>query len=231
MNNSLLVARTLRADRRDPLRIAGAALALTLALSMLPLRAFAADAVAVNPVAVTVPPLIPIGDRVTAFSKDAVGQTAQAQVITRACQGQISEQINHLAFRMKISPGPCDEGFSREVLNGYLIGTVDIVRRKSDLRGCFAGTWQIISPSGVLLAQGDLSGTVGCGSHRAPGTAPLEDCHEPKHFEGKFAGHVVLQGPYNGADICATLAGTGPLQPNTTQLMSIEGVMFSRCPS
>jgi hypothetical protein len=230
MHTNLLVARTLPAGRREPLRIAGAALALTLALSTLPLRAFAGPTVAINPVGVTVPPLVPIGDRITAFSKDAVGETSQAQVIVRTCQNEISEQINHLAFRMKISPGPCDEGFSREVLNGYLIGSVDIVRRKSDLRGCFAGTWQIISFSNVLLAQGDLSGTVGCGTHRAPGTAPFEDCHEPRHYEGKFAGHVVMQGPYYGADICATLAGTGPLQPNTQQLMSIEGAMFSRCP-
>src|SRR5438876_3826575 len=154
MNTSLLVARTLPAGRRDPLRIAGAALALTLALSTLPLRSLAADPVAISPsaVGVTIPPLIPVGDRITAFSKDAVGETSQAQVITRTCQNQISEQINHLSFRMKLSPGPCDEGFSREVLNGYLIGSVDIIRRKSDLRGCFAGTWQIISFSNVLLA-------------------------------------------------------------------------------
>ena len=92
-----------------------------------------------------------------------------------------------------------------------------------------AGRRDPLRIAGVALAQGDLSGMVGCGSHRAPGTAPFEDCHEPEHYEGKIAGHVVLQGPYSGADICATLAGTGPLQPNTPQLMSIEGVMFSRC--
>ena len=107
MNTSLLVARTLPAGRRDPLRIAGAALALTLALSTLPLRSLAADPVAISPsaVGVTIPPLIPVGDRITAFSKDAVGETSQAQVITRTCQNQISEQINHLSFRMKLSPG------------------------------------------------------------------------------------------------------------------------------
>ena len=47
MKTSLLVARTLTAGRRDPRRIAGAALALTLALSTLPLRSLAADPVAV----------------------------------------------------------------------------------------------------------------------------------------------------------------------------------------
>ncbi len=73
-----------------------------------------------------------------------------------------------------------------------------------------------------------MDGTVGSGTHRLIGTAPLEECHEPKHFEGKLNGFVRV-GQYQGAEICATLAGTGPLQPATPLLMSIEGVVIIQC--
>ena len=40
---------------------------------------------------------------------------------------------------------------------------------------------------------------------------------------------MLLQGAYERAQICATLAGAGSLQPNAPQRMSIEGIVISRC--
>jgi hypothetical protein len=59
MKSTLLVARTLCAGTRDPLRIA-AALALTMALSTIPLRAFAQGSPTVVPNPGVVVPPIPI---------------------------------------------------------------------------------------------------------------------------------------------------------------------------
>jgi len=114
-------------------------------------------------------------------------------------------------------------------LNGYVIGSVDIVRRRDDLRGFFSGRWQLLSSSGAVLAAGEMDGTVGCGTHRPPGTAPCEECHDPLHYEGRLTGTVLVQGPLQRAQICATLAGAGSLQPNAPQRMSIEGIVISRC--
>src|SRR5713226_1602704 len=120
MKSTLLVARTSRAGTGDSLRIAGAALALTLALSLIPLRVFA-QPLAVNPDSVgtipnPIPTPLPIGEKLTAFSKDAYGESLQAQVILRQCSGQITEEIVGLPLRMKLLPHLCDEGFSRAVL-------------------------------------------------------------------------------------------------------------------
>jgi hypothetical protein len=221
------------AEARNPLRLAGAALALTLAVLTVPVRVSASDALAVAPtpgiVAQPLPiPPIPIGKKLTAFSKDARGETAQAQVLTTQCSGQLVEEISNLPVKVLLRPGPCDEGFSKDVLNGTLLCSVNITRRKIDLRGCFSGRWTLLSASGAALAQGAMNGTVGCGTHRSPGTPPCEECHEPKHYEGFMTGQVLI-GPYKGAEICATLAGTGPLQPSTPQQMSIEGVVISNC--
>jgi hypothetical protein len=231
MKSTLLVARTLSAGGRHSLRLA-AALALTMALSTIPLRALAqgSPTVAPNPGVVVPPiPILPPGNLITAFSKDAIGETPQARIDFKICHNQITEEITGLSFRLKLTPGPCDESFSRAVLNGLLVGTVDIVRRHDDLRGCFTGKWQLLSSSGAVLAAGEMDGTVGCGSHRPPGTAPCEECHDPMHYEGRLTGTVLLQGAYQQGQICATLAGTGPLQPNTVQRMSIEGIVISRC--
>jgi hypothetical protein len=232
MKSTLLVARTLRAGSRDPLRLAGAALALMLALSTLPLRAFADSPLAPNaPGGVILPPvpIIPPGNLITAFSKDAVGETPQAKVDFKVCHNQITEEITGLTFRLQLTSGPCDEPYSSKLLNGLLVCTVDVVRRHSDLRGCFNGRWQILSLGGAVLAQGQMDGTVGAGSHRPPGTAPCEECHDPLHYEGRLVGTVQAQGPLQGGQICATLAGTGPLQQNMPQRMSIEGIVISRC--
>lgn len=230
MKSTLLVARALRAGTRDRLRI-GAALALTMALSTIPVHAFAQGnpTVAPNPVVVPPIPVLPPGNLITAFSKDAIGETPQAPINFKICHNQITEEISGLSFRLNLTPGPCDESFSRAVLNGTLVCTVDIVRRQADLRGCFSGKWQILSSSGAVLAAGEMDGTVGCGTHRSPGATPCEECHDPMHYEGKLSGTVLLQGAYQQAQICATLAGTGPLQPNAPQRMSIEGVVISRC--
>ncbi len=233
MKSTLLVARTLRAGSRDPLRLAGAALALMLALSALPSRAFADPAVAPNPLPGSVlqppVPVLPPGNQITAFSKDAVGETPQAPISYKICHNQITDEITGLTFRLKLTPGPCDETYSRALLNGSLVCSVDVIRRHADLRGCFSGKWQILSLSGAVLAQGQMDGTVGSGSHRPPGTAPCEECHDPMHYEGRLVGTVLMQGPLQQGQICATLAGTGPLQGSMPQRMSIEGVIISRC--
>lgn len=228
--STLLVARSLRAGTRSRPRLA-AALALTMAFSMLPLHAFAQGnpTVAPNPVVGPPIPILPAGNLITALSKDAVGETPQAPISFRICQNQITEEIPALSFRLVLTPGPCDEGFSRASLNGLLVCSVAIVRRQTDLRGCFSGKWQLLSSSGAVLAAGQMDGTVGCGTHRTPGAAACEECHDPMHYEGKLSGTILLQGAYQQAQICATLAGTGPLQPNAPQRVSIEGVVISRC--
>jgi hypothetical protein len=215
--------------RRGFLRGAGAALALTMAVAVAPGALFADGAHALATSSVEPSLLLPIGRKLTAFSKNAAGETGQAQVALKICQGQITEEMNNLALRVKIEPGPCDEGFSKAVLNGYRVATSKEIRRRPDLRGSFDGQWRLISAAGALLAAGDWSGTVGVGTHREPGTKDCEDCSEPRHYEGKLDGKVAVQGPYYGALIRATFAGTGPLQPNTPQRISFEGVVISEC--
>jgi hypothetical protein len=228
MNANLLVARTTNLTCPRALRLAGAAFALAMALTPLP-RAAAAPAPAVGP-APSLPIILPLptGKKVTAFSKYAIGAADQGQVVTKICSGQLTEEISNLYVKFQVAPWQCDEGFSKSTLNGTLQCWVNIIRRKADLRGCFSGRWRLLSSTGAVLADGTMEGTVGCGSHRPPGTPGFENCSEPKHFEGKMTGRVLV-GAYQGAEICATLAGTGPLQPATPQMMSVEGVVISAC--
>jgi hypothetical protein len=215
--------------RRSILRAAGAALAMTVALSLAPRALLAAGPTppTVDSLAAVLP--LPIGKKLTAFSKNGNGATAQTQVAVKVCQGQITEEMTNLYLRAKIDPGPCDEGFSKAVLNGYLIATSNVIRRRPDLRGAFDGQWRLVDASGSVLALGDWSGTVGVGSHRSPGAKDCEHCSDPEHYEGKLDGKVVVHGPYAGSLIRATFAGTGPLQPNTAQRISFEGVVISEC--
>jgi hypothetical protein len=215
--------------RRGILRAAGAALALTVALSLAPRALMADGPTPLTPGSLAAILPLPIGKKLTAFSKNAIGGTAQAQVAVKVCQGQITEEMTNLYLRVKIDPGPCDEGFSKQVLNGYLIASSNVIRRRPDLRGSFDGQWRLVDLNGNTLAAGDWSGTVGAGSHREPGAKDCEHCSDPEHYEGKLDGKVLVQGPYAGALIRATFAGTGPLQPNTAQRISFEGVVISEC--
>jgi hypothetical protein len=211
---------------RNSLRLAGAAVALTLAVSAAPQAVFADGPIATH---LTIAPL-PIGKKLTAFSKNAYpGATGPAQVSVKNCLGQITQEFDNLYMRVRVTPGPCDEGFSKSVLNGYLISYTDVTRRLPDLRGHFEGNWRLIRPDGFVLANGTWRGTVGVGTHRAPGTDGCEDCKEPLHYEGEMTGRVLVPGSYYGASIRATLAGTGPMQPWTAQRISIEGVVVSNC--
>jgi hypothetical protein len=229
MNVNLLVARTSRAACPRSLCLAGA-FALTMALSSVALRAAAAPAPSVAP-APDLPIVLqlPTGKKLTAFSKYAIGAADHAPIVTKVCGGQVTEEISNLYVKFQVAPWQCDEGFSKDRLNGTMQCWVNIIRRKADLRGCFSGRWRLLSSTGLAIAEGTMEGTVGCGSHRPPGTPGLENCSEPKHFEGKMTGRVLLTGAYQGAEICATLAGTGPLQPATPQQMSLEGVVISAC--
>ena len=115
-----------------------------------------------------------------------------------------------------------DTGFSKAVLNGYLVAYNNVLRRRSDRRGCWDGRWRLLAANGTLLAAGDWSGTVGVNSNRLPGAASLASCADPYRYEGKLDGKVYVSGPYAGAQICATLTGTGPMQPNTPQKISLS---------
>jgi hypothetical protein len=229
---TLLVVPTCCNDTHIRLRLIGAALILTMALAAVPLRAFADGTTALTPVALEPPviaaPVLPVGKNLVAFSKNAVGQSAQAQVVTKICHNLVTQEMTNLYVKYQITSGPCDEACSRDELNGTLVCYLNITRRMTDLRGCFSGQWQLLAPSGAVLAAGGMEGTLGCGTHRPPGGGPCEECKEPRHYEGKMTGKVLL-GKCQGAEICATLAGTGPLQPQTPQLMSIEGVAIDAC--
>jgi hypothetical protein len=233
VNASMSVARIPGAGACPSRLLAGAALALTLVLS-LPVRVLADEVHAEIPtlhpgvLQTPVPPFVPPGKKLVGLSKDAFGAAGQGQVAVKVCHNQVTEEINGLTVTFKLLPGPCDEECSKTDLNGILVCTVNVLRRKPDLRGCFSGRWYLTLPNGGILAFGTLDGTVGCGTHRGPGTAPCEECHEPKHFEGRLEGRV-LRGKCEGATLCATLAGTGPLQPSTAQQMTIEGIVITNC--
>jgi hypothetical protein len=166
--------------------------------------------------------------KLTAFSKDAVGRTNDVKP-TETCKYPPTDEICFLLFEMRFTPGLCDEGFSQQQLNGILHGNVTVIRLRDGLRGCFAGQWRLLDGHGAVLAAGELSGTVGAGTHRPPGADPCEHCSIPPHYEGRLTGQVMVRGEFEGAEVCATLAGTGPLEGATDQRMSIEGVLISPC--
>jgi hypothetical protein len=170
--------------------------------------------------------------KLTIFSKNAEGSTDAAQLGHMDCQGQVSETFCCLALEMGLSPGPCEDPSAAvtQQLKGRLHATLEVIRDRKNLRGCFTGNWQLLDGN-TVLAAGELSGTVGAGTHRSPAVPhDCEPCSVPDHYEGKLTGQVLLPGEFLGAEICATLAGTGPLEPSTRQLMAIEGVLISCCP-
>jgi hypothetical protein len=170
--------------------------------------------------------------KLTIFSKNAEGRTGAAQVSHMECQGQASERFCCLVLEMKLAAGPCEDPNSKitSQLNGELHGTVEVIRDHRNARGCFAGNWQLIQGQ-TVLAAGEVSGTVGAGTHRVPGVPhDCERCSVPDHYEGRMTGQVLIPGEFLGAEICATLAGTGPLAPTHPQRMAIEGVLVSCCP-
>src|ERR1051325_7462840 len=127
-----------------------AAIALTVALSSASPAVLAADPVSPNPAVI----YLPIGKKLTAFSKNAEGATVQAYGTPKVCHGQVTQEMNNLYLRVKVVPGPCDEEFSRAVLNGYLIAYTNVTRRLPDLRGYFDGRWRLIRADGFVLADG-----------------------------------------------------------------------------
>lgn len=169
--------------------------------------------------------------RLLTLSREVGGETTHAQVATKECQNQVTEEFCCLTLNATFRPGPCDDG-SLERLVGRLEATVEVLRESDRRRGCFSGVWQLLAESqSRVLAAGELSGTVGCGTHRPPVTDnQCEDCHAPRHYEGTFTGQVLVRGKLFGAEICASLAGIGPLEPGQKQHMVVEGVVIQCCP-
>jgi hypothetical protein len=164
------------------------------------------------------------------------GDAARAQVAIKECEDQKTEEFCCLTLaNMSLRPGPCADG-SLGHLAGRFGGTVEVLRRQDNSRGCFSGRWQLVadappSTPPAVLAAGELSGTVGCGTHRTPVThQDCERCAVPEHYEGKLTGQVLVAGPLFGSEICATLAGLGPLMPDHRQRIVIEGVVIQCCP-
>jgi hypothetical protein len=170
-------------------------------------------------------PAPPCGRKLTALSKSARGRADQGE-ITTICSNPATEQICNLRIKFDLQAGKCDEARS---LTGTLFADVTVVRRRSDARGCFTGQWQLIGQRGAVIAAGDLSGTVGAGTHRQPATSDCEPCSVPRHYEGKLTGQVLGADQNEHAEICATIAGNGPLQPRTDQQIAIEGVVITPC--
>jgi hypothetical protein len=107
--------------------------------------------------------------KLTIFSKNAEGQTGTGQTGQMICQDQVSDTFCCLTLDMGISPGPCEDPSSAitRQLNGTLHAIVEVIRDQKNRRGCFSGNWQLSGRSGVVAA-GELSGTVGAGTHRSP---------------------------------------------------------------
>jgi hypothetical protein len=171
--------------------------------------------------------------QITAFSKTGVGKTGSAHIIP-TCTSPPNEEIIDLPFKVPIRPSrPCDENPSQQRLNGTLTGTLTILRRRDTFRGWFTGKWSLISDAGRTLAQGEMSGTVGVGTHRPPATAQTcERCAARTHFEGQLTGKLLEVTEIREGEIRATLAGQGPLQPDVPSprlRMVIEGIVISRC--
>jgi hypothetical protein len=166
--------------------------------------------------------------KLTAFSKDVVGRTNDVRP-TETCKNPPTDEICFLLVEARLEPGPCDDGFSKQQLNGILHANVTVIRLRDGLRGCFEGQWRLLDDQGAVLAAGELSGTVGAGTHRPPGADPCEHCSIPPHYEALLTGQVMVRGEFEGAELCATLAGTGPLEGGREQRMSIEGVLVSPC--
>jgi hypothetical protein len=171
--------------------------------------------------------------KLATLSRDISGVTTRAQVAHKECEGQVTHEFCCMTFaEMTFRPGPCEDG-SLAHLVGRLEGTVEVLRREENRRGCFSGQWQLREENtDRVLAAGELRGTVGCGTHRPPATdQPCEQCDVPRHYEGVFTGQVLAPGDrLFGAPICATLAGTGPLEPDQKQHMVVEGVVIQCCP-
>jgi hypothetical protein len=171
--------------------------------------------------------------QITAFSKIGIGKTGSARTIV-TCASPPTEAIIDLPFKVTIRTSrPCDENPSRQRLNGTLTGTVTILRRQDTRRGWFSGKWSLISDAGRTLAEGEMSGTVGVGTHRPPATPQTcEACAARSHFEGQITGKLLEVAGIGEGEIRATLAGRGPLQPGVPSpklRMVLEGVVISRC--
>jgi hypothetical protein len=170
--------------------------------------------------------------KLTIFSKNAEGSTDTAQKGHMDCQGQVSETFCCLSLKMGLSAGPCEDPSAAvtQRLKGTLHASLEVIRDRKSLRGWFSGNWQLLHGN-TALAAGKMCGTVGAGTHRSP-AAPqdCEPCSVPDHYEGTFTGQVLLPGEFLGAEICATLAGMGPLVTSSPQRMAIEGVLISCCP-
>ena len=167
------------------------------------------------------------------LSRQVDGETTRAQEASKECQTQWTEEFCCLTFaNTAFRPGPCDDGSLSDLI-GKLEATVEVLRLKDQRRGCFSGRWQLLKDDqGQVLAAGELCGTVGCGTHYPPVTTPqqAEDCADPRHYEGKLTGQLLTPGELFGAEICASLAGIGPLEPNRKQHIVVEGVVIQCCP-
>ena len=131
--------------------------------------------------------------------------------------------------------GHCDE--LPRVFDGKMSCHWDVTLRADDKAfGTHRGSFRWEDTLGNVI-EGDMHGTVGCGTHRRPGvhagtttSEDCEDCRVPYHVEGLMIGHVV-SGPmlheYGSAVINATYAGTlrgDGLTSLKSAVMSLDGV-------
>jgi hypothetical protein len=234
MSSPLAVVRSLLALASRRRRLALAALPLLLGVSGWWVRSTArASSVAARLAVVQQPAPMFERRQITAFSKIGVGRTGGARIIP-TCSSPPTEEIVELPFKVPIRPSrPCDENPSQQRLNGTLTGTLTVLRRRDTLRGWFTGNWSLISDAGRTLAKGEMSGTVGVGTHRPPATASTcERCTARTHFEGQLTGRLAEATEIREGEIRATLAGQGPLQPDLPDgrlRLVLEGVVISRC--
>lgn len=148
---------------------------------------------------------------------------------------------------------PCDEA---EAFGGILEATVDVRSQRHTAckaRGSWDGKFRVVTPAtGTLLADGDLVGTLGMGTHRKACNTntcskDCESCHDARRLatfewevgsEGTLKGRVVA-GAFAGCSFTISFQGDfladgdfrGPTAPNPewTFCGTLEGVMECPC--
>jgi hypothetical protein len=172
------------------------------------------------------------------LSKDMRGQFKVEPVKHYTCKDQIAKVVRKMwtgptKFTLRVSrnQGPCDE------LPQLFAGTMDVswtvtVRDEPISFGTHEGKFAWMA--GASKAEGTMSGTWGCGTHRPP-LKDCERCRAANHVEGLLIGEVTA-GPLKGAQIRATYAGLidpGRVTPTSfpgVLELTVDGVYIVKCP-
>ncbi len=118
-------------------------------------------------------------------------------------------RIRRNSFSGTLTPNTgCDEITGTNLLFAAIL---DTNVRAPDWRGSHTGNFIIyrLDSGGRtnVVAFGQMRGTNGVGTHRAPLSTDSESCDSCSHFEGDLLGKIVDKSAFNGASLEATYAG------------------------